>query len=132
MALDVVTGAGHGRDVLLAALAGLVAARLVGQAARGDRHQPRLRMGRDPFDGPLEGRREQRLLDGVLAGVETAPAADQHRQHLRRQFAQQAVGHRVQTGHEPSNTGRISTAENSASGSSAASSTARSSEHSTM
>src|SRR5206468_9948316 len=41
---------------------------------------------------PLRGRGEQRLLDGVLGGVEMAITPDDRTEHLRREVAQQALG----------------------------------------
>jgi len=65
------------RRPLLAAPSSLVAAQLVGQPANGDRDQPAARVLGDSLLGPLERRREQGLLDGVLSQVEVAVAANE-------------------------------------------------------
>ena len=46
---------------------------------------------RDPLRRPVRGRGEQRLLHGVLGGVEVAVPADEHAEDLRRQLAQQVL-----------------------------------------
>lgn len=79
--------------------------------------------------GPLHGGGEQRLLDGVLAGVEPAVSPHERAEDPRRQSAQQILGP-VGNGHismpEGSMIGRTSTAPSRASGNRPASSTARS------
>ena len=52
--------------------------------------QPRGLSG-TPSARPLHGRREQRLLDGVLGGGEVAEAPDHRAEHLRRELAQQVL-----------------------------------------
>ena len=58
---------------------------LVGEATRRHRHQPPSGILRPPLHRPLGRGRHQRLLDGVLAGVEVAVAAHQRTEHLRDQ-----------------------------------------------
>src|SRR3954463_4935026 len=67
---------------LLPPAAGGVAAQLVGEATRRHRHQPRPGILRPPLHRPLGRGRLERLLDGVLAGVEVAVAAHQRTKHL--------------------------------------------------
>ena len=69
----------------------LIAAQLVGQPPRGDRDQPAARVVRHALARPLDGGGQQRLLDGVLAGVELAVAPDERAEDLRRQLAQQVL-----------------------------------------
>jgi hypothetical protein len=54
--------------------------------------QPATRIVRHPGPRPLPGRREQRLLYGVLGRVETAVPPHQRAQDLRRVPAQQVLG----------------------------------------
>src|SRR3569833_3733375 len=64
-------------DGALAAPAGLLRAQQVGQPPGGDRDQPAARGGRDAVARPLRGGGQQRLLHGVLGGVEVpVPSAD--------------------------------------------------------
>jgi hypothetical protein len=80
---------GRGRSAdglgLLPPAAGGVAAQLVGEATRRHRHQPPSGILRPSLHRPLGRGRQQRLLDGVLAGVEVAVAAHQRTEHLRDQ-----------------------------------------------
>ena len=69
--------------------AGLLAAPLVDQPPLGGLDQPATRAGRDAVPRPVHGRREQRLLDGILGGVEVAVPAGEHAEDLRRELAQQ-------------------------------------------
>jgi len=85
-------GKGPAGDAVLAALAGLLAAEQVGEPARGDRDQPAPRVVRDAAGGPLHGRRQERLLGGVLGGVEVPVAPDHRAEDLRRQPPQQVLG----------------------------------------
>ena len=57
--------------------------------------QPRGLSG-TPSLGPLQRRREQRLLHRVLGGGEVAEAPDDGAEHLRRQLAQQVLAGEVQ------------------------------------
>ena len=75
----------------LAAPARVVAAELVGQAARRDRDQPAARVLGHALRGPLTRGGQQRLLHGVLAGVEVPVAAHERAEDLRRQPAQQVL-----------------------------------------
>ena len=54
-----------------------------------------MRIVGDAFSGPLDRRREQRLLNGVLGGGEVAETPDDGAEHLRREFAQQMLGSRA-------------------------------------
>ena len=72
-------------------MAGDVAAQLVREAARGDRHEPAARVVGNAVRGPLDGGGEERLLDRVLGGIERAVAPDQRTEDLRRELAQQAL-----------------------------------------
>ena len=87
----------HGRRRLLQGgsrlpvLAGLLAPPLVDQPPLGDLDQPATRAGRDAVSGPVHGRREQRLLNGILGGVEVAIPAGEHAEDLRRELAQQGL-----------------------------------------
>ena len=112
----------------------MLAAGLVDEPPRRDGHEPRLRVHRDALHRPLTGRREQRLLHGVLAGVERRrmPPGD-HAEHPRRELAQQGLDARHISIPPGSMTGRTSIGANRALGQPAAISTARSIEsHSTM
>ena len=57
----------------------------------GGLDQPAARAGRDAVPRPVHGRREQRLLDGILGGVEVAVPAGEHAEDLRRELAQQGL-----------------------------------------
>ena len=119
------------RGALLAPAPGDVAAHLVDEPARRHRDEPCLRMLGDALAGPLPRCREQRLLDGVLAGVEGAVPPDEHAEHLRGELTQQPLDHiSIPPG---SMTGRTSSGRSLALGQAAAISTARSIDsHSTM
>src|SRR6266516_4284784 len=69
---------------------GLVAPQL-GPPAGGHGDQPARRVGGHALGRPLRRRAQQRLLHGVLAGVEAAVAPDQHAQDPWRQLAQQLL-----------------------------------------
>jgi hypothetical protein len=86
-----------GRQVL-AAPPGLLAAPLVDQPAGGGLQQPAVRLRRDAGTGPVLGRGQQPVLDGVLGRVEVAVPAGERAEDLRRQPAQQVldVGRDVQ------------------------------------
>ena len=97
--------------------------------ARRDRHQPSLRIRRDAFNAPLRRRREQRLLDRILACREIAKATHEQGEGFRDEVAQPIV--ELVRGVHISNplksiTGRTSTRPNSASGTREATATARS------
>jgi hypothetical protein len=81
-----------GLPLELAAGAGLLAAQQVGQLAAGHPDEPGPRVVRDAFGGPLRGGGDQRLLGGVLGGVEVAVAANHRAEDLRRQLAEQVLG----------------------------------------
>lgn len=103
------------RGLLLPRPPRLLAAQRVRQPPRGDPDQPAARILRHTVLRPLPGRREQRLLYGVLGGVEMAVAPDQRAEDLRRVAVQQAldagrVPHAVQQSAVPSWMGRITTA----------------------
>src|SRR5438093_13639393 len=71
--------------------AGALAAPLVDQPPVGDRDQPRAGIVGNTVLRPTHGRREQRLLHGVLAGVEPTMPTDQRAEDLRRELAQQVL-----------------------------------------
>ena len=81
----------QGRGSRLAPVTGDVAAQLVREAARCDRHEPAARVVGNAVHGPLDRGREECLLDRVLGGVERAEAPDQRTEDLRRELAQQAL-----------------------------------------
>ena len=70
-------------DQLLAVGARPVGAPLVDEAPRTDRDQPAFRVVGHPLDRPLPGRGEQRLLGGVLGGVEVTRAAYERGEDVR-------------------------------------------------
>jgi hypothetical protein len=132
-----VLGVGGGREDLagqrrgrgLAAPAGPLAAQLVGQPPGGDADQPALRTVGDALGGPLGRGGQQRLLYGVLGGLEVALVADERGEDPRRQRAQQVLDagpRRHISWPDRSMIGRTSTAANRASGKRAAISVARS------
>src|SRR5215218_918068 len=84
----------HGGGVLPPP-ARLLAAQLVGQPPRGHGDEPCARVLRHAVVGPLDGGGEQRLLDGVLGGVEPPGAADEDAEDLRREAAQQVLDARA-------------------------------------
>ena len=77
-------------DAILPALPRLLAAQQVGQFARGNRDQPGFGVGRDAIR-PLHGRRQQPFLDCILGQIEMTVAANERREDLRRQVAQQVL-----------------------------------------
>ena len=79
------------RGGVFAAPARLLAAELIGHLPHGGLDQPAPRVVGHPLGRPVPGRGDQRLLHGVLGGVEVAEAADEHAEDLRRQFAQQVL-----------------------------------------
>ena len=68
-----------------------VASPLVDQPPLGGLDQPAARLLRNAVSRPVHGGREQRLLDGVLGGVEVAVPAHERAEDLRRQLAQQVL-----------------------------------------
>ena len=70
---------------------GTLAAPLVHDPPRRDGHQPGARLIRDARLGPLERRRQQGLLDRILAGIEAAVAPDERPEDLRRQLPKQLL-----------------------------------------
>src|SRR5260221_14660481 len=94
--------AGRGRHVVelrgrrsFPAPAGELAAQVVGHAPGSDLNQPGARILGSAFPRPLNRRREQRLLNGVLGGGEVAETANDHAEHLRPKLAKQMPGSRV-------------------------------------
>src|SRR5438874_1018328 len=79
------------RNDLLPAASRTFCPPVVDQPPRGDRYQPRPRVGRQPFVAPLERSREQRLLDCVFTSVELPVPPKQRAEDLRRQIAQQVL-----------------------------------------
>ena len=79
------------RRQALAVPPGPFAAPLVDQPPLGGLDQPAARLRRNTVSRPVQGGREQRLLDGVLGGVEVAVPANERAEDLRRQLAQQVL-----------------------------------------
>ena len=75
------------RDSLFAAAPRRFAAPLLDAPARGDPDQPGSRVARKAIGRPLHGRRQQRLLDRILATGEIAVAAYQCAEDLGRKVA---------------------------------------------
>ena len=98
-----------------AAAAGHFAAQVVGHAPAGHLNQPGAGIVGNAFARPLNGRREQGLLHGVLGGGEVAETADHRAEHLRREFAQQMLVTGVQRprGHTNSSGGPLITCRTS-------------------
>jgi hypothetical protein len=84
-------GRGLHRHRVLAAPARLLAAQFVGQAAARHRDEPCAGVAGHPLSRPLRRGGQQRLLHGVLAGVEAPMAVDEGAEDLRRQLAQQVL-----------------------------------------
>ena len=80
----------------LAAPPGQLGAELIDHAPGGDLDQPAARVVGHALLGPLQGGREQRLLDRVLRGGEIAEAPDHRAENLRRQLAQQVLASEVE------------------------------------
>ena len=78
-------------DLQLAIRPCLLAPALVDEPPAGRPLQPRPRVLRDAFARPMIGRRDQRLLDGVLGRVEVARLASERADDLRRKVAQQVL-----------------------------------------
>src|SRR5438105_2313331 len=76
-----------GDDGFLAAAAGALASPVVDEFATRDRDQPGAWMVGGPVTRPLLGRREQRLLYGILTGLELTVALHQHTEDSWRQVA---------------------------------------------
>src|SRR5260370_14150148 len=74
-----------------AAAASALAADVIGHAPASDLNQPGARIVGHAFARPLNGRREQGLLHGVLGGGEVAKTSDDRAEHLRRKFSQQVL-----------------------------------------
>jgi hypothetical protein len=68
-----------------------LASMLVDQPAGGGRQEPAIGVVGDAVPRPVVGGGDQRLLDGVLGGVEVARAAGERAKDLRRQIAQQVL-----------------------------------------
>ena len=83
------------RVVCLAPAAGALAPPFVDQPARGDRQQPRSRVGRNTFGGPLQRRGEERLLDGILARAELTVPPRERAEDLRRELTQHILDARL-------------------------------------
>ena len=86
----------QGGGLLLSPPACALAPPLVDQAPRRDDCEPGSRLLRDSSLGPLHRRRDQRLLHGILTGVELPVAAHQRAEHLRCELAQEAFDRRFQ------------------------------------
>ena len=85
----------HGRGGFPAAARHL-AAQVIGHAPRGHLNQPGAWILGTAVPRPLDGRRDQCLLHGILGGGEVAETADDRAEHLRRKFAQQMLGSGIQ------------------------------------
>ena len=73
-----------------------LAAQVIGHAPRGHLNQPGAWIFRTTFPRPLNGRGDQCFLNGILGAGEVAETADDRTEHLRRKFAQQMLGRRIQ------------------------------------
>src|SRR5215813_10495001 len=82
-------------DGRLAVSARDVAAKLVGHSPPRDLDQPTERLLRHAIARPLPGRRDHRLLHGVLTRSDVMKSPDGGAEHLRRELAQQALDARV-------------------------------------
>src|SRR6266849_5056837 len=80
---------------LLTSPPGALAAPLVNQASRGDGQQPRSRVRRNTLSCPLQRRGQERLLDGILTGVELAVPPHERTENLGRELAQQVLNPRL-------------------------------------
>jgi hypothetical protein len=76
---------------LLPTMPGALAAPCIHQTSGGDGDEPRPRAVRHSRLWPLQRRREQCLLHGVLAGVELTVASHEYAEDLRRELAQQIL-----------------------------------------
>jgi hypothetical protein len=74
-----------------AAAAGYFLPDVVGHAPSGHLGQPGAGIVRQAFPRPLERGCEERLLDGIFGCKKIAETANDGAEHLRRQFAQQAL-----------------------------------------
>ena len=86
---------GRGRaehEALLAAAPGPLGPDQVDQTPRGDGGQPPARAVGHAALGPAGCGLQQRLLDGVLAQIQLAVAAEQRAEDLRREISQQVLG----------------------------------------
>ena len=70
---------------------GPFASPLVDEAVLGGREEPAVRRRRDALAGPVVGRRDERLLDGVVRRVEVARSPGERAEDPRRQVAQQVL-----------------------------------------
>ena len=80
------------RGLSLPVSAGAFASPLVDEATRGSLEEPAARLGRNSVPRPALGGHDQRLLDGVLGGIEVAISPGEGAEDLRRQLAQQVFG----------------------------------------
>ena len=85
----------HGRGSFPAP-ASQFTALVIGHAPGSDVNQPGARILGQAFPRPLNSRRYQCLLNGILGGGKVAETADDRAEHLRREFAQQMLGTGVQ------------------------------------
>src|SRR5215475_12694183 len=100
----------------------VLAPQLIGQTTSADGDQPAAGIVRDALRRPLQGRREERLLDSVLGKVEVAIAAHERAEDARRELTQQVLGgkggvRRHISAPASSMTGLTSTAQKRAAGS---------------
>src|SRR5262249_11471054 len=70
-----------------AAPPGLLASNVIRHAAGGDLYQPGARIAGNALPRPLQDRRHQRLLNGILGGREVMETADHDPEDLRGEFA---------------------------------------------
>ena len=92
---DLLVGRNQADDQRLAVAARGLGAHLIGDAPGRDLDQPGARVVGHPLARPLRRRRDERLLDRVLAGREVAVAPHDDAQHLRREVAQQVLERRA-------------------------------------
>ena len=78
------------------AAAGQFASEMIGHAPACHLAKPAARIVRDAFFGPLHCCCNQRFLYSVFGVGEVMEAADDHPEHLRREFAQQVLGTVIQ------------------------------------
>jgi len=85
-----------------AATAGQLAAQVIGHTPGGHLNQPGPGIVWNAFARPLNRRREQCLLNGVLGIGEVPETADDRAEHLRRKVAQKMLGSGVERIHNHS------------------------------
>lgn len=89
-------GPQRGRNRVLAAASGQLAAQVVGEAPQGDVIEPAAWVGGNALGGPLGRRSDQCFLYRVIRGGEVSVTARDGAEHLRGKLAQQVPDGRVQ------------------------------------